>query len=347
MSRIVNIREREDRQSVAGRWIARMDRGLSPEEAVALQEWMAADSRNAAELLSMAQNWDEMDDLARLAELFPENTASRKPRNSIVGPLRAAAAVAGLAVLAVVLWSLSDIPGAGAPVAETPPVDLYETTVGEQSTAVLSDGSVVVLNTNSRMQVVYSDTGRLLLLQRGEIHVEVAHDPLRPLSVVAGGRIVQAVGTSFSVEITPDDRIELVVTEGKVIVGVVAADREGDTPPDALTEQPDNTVAAGEEIVLGAKDESVKPVSKEDIEVRLSWREGRLIFRGESLEYALAEVERYTTVQFVFLEQDLKTRSVTGRFRAGDVEGLLAALRTNFNIGAEHLDDGQVLLSSL
>lgn len=345
MSRVVNIRDSDDRQSAAGRWIARMDRGLSAEESAALQTWMMADSRNAAALLSMAQNWDEMDDLARLAELFPENVSNRRGGGRVNRPLQAAV-VAGIAVLAVLFWSLPDIPGPSAPAANPQPVDVYETAIGEQSTAVLSDGSVVVLNTNSSMRVVYTNAGRSLLLERGEIHVDVAHDPLRPLSVVAGGHIVQAIGTSFSIEITPADQIELVVTKGKVIVGVVSAEDESNAPPHVLTELPDNTVAAGEEIVLGAKDESVKPVSEEDIEVRLSWREGSLIFRGESLEYALAEVERYTTVQFVFLEQDLKTRSVTGRFRAGDVEGLLAALRSNFNIGAQHLDDGQVLLLS-
>ena len=81
--------------------------------------------------------------------------------------------------------------------------------------------------------------------------------------------------------------------------------------------------------------------------MKLSWREGRVVFRGESLEAALAEIERYTTVQFVFLDEDLKSRSVTGRFRAGDVDGLLVALRTNFNITHERSDDGRVLLSNL
>ena len=99
--------------------------------------------------------------------------------------------------------------------------------------------------------------------------------------------------------------------------------------------------------MLGTPEETTKQLSDEDIEAKLSWREGRLIFRGERLEAALAEVERYTTVQFVFLEDEIRTREVVGRFRAGDVDSLLLALRLNFNVAYERIDDGQVLLSNL
>ena len=67
-------RERkEDDQHVleASEWIARMDRGLSNEDAEALLAWMRADSRNEEQLLKMARIWDKMDVLARLSELFP------------------------------------------------------------------------------------------------------------------------------------------------------------------------------------------------------------------------------------------------------------------------------------
>jgi transmembrane sensor len=107
------------------------------------------------------------------------------------------------------------------------------------------------------------------------------------------------------------------------------------------------TVAAGEQLILGSSQEEITEVSLEEIEVKLSWRQGNLIFRGESLEDAVAEIGRYTTVEFVILDDDLKRVRIAGLFRAGDVDGLLATLRENFDISYQWTDDGKILLSSL
>lgn len=345
MSKVVKLSAQDDRLQSASRWVARMDKGLSATDKDKLQAWMAEDPRNEQALLSMTKNWDEMDDLARLADLFPD-VGDRPPAHRQT--IWRVAATAAFAAASGLLWlSIHDAQDPVDRSMTALSANIYETTIGEQATAILSDGTEVVLNTNSRLRVDYSDQARTLFLERGEIHVDVVSDATRPLSVVAGDRIFQAVGTSFSVEIREGDQIELVVTEGHVLVGIQPLDGRSPRGPLLVDQSNENTIAAGEEIVFGLTDEIVVPVSPEEIEVKLAWREGRLIFSGETLEAALAEVERYTTVEFVFLEQDLKTHSVTGRFRAGDVESLLAALRINFNIVSERADDGRILLSSL
>ena len=344
MSKVFNLHSNDERLEIASQWIVRMDQGLSASEEAELQAWMAEDDRNAQRLLSMAKRWDKMHDLVRLAELFPEPGIERPAKRGRALSWVAAAVSVVAAVAAGLFWfsDLSERESQEVQRAAT----AYETAIGAQSKITLEDGSSVVLNTNTLIRVSYSPQARILELERGEIHVDVAADVDRPFSVVAGDRIVQALGTSFTVEITDQQHIELTVTEGKVIVGVHPP---GTVMPAVtlLAQSTNNTVAAGEEVVLGAPNQVVTPVSAEDLEVKLSWREGRLIFRDEPLEQALAEVERYTTVQFVFMDEDLKARSVTGRFRAGDVDGLLIALRMNFDIVHERADDGRVLLSSL
>ena len=345
MSKVVNLHTNDERLEIASQWIVRMDAGLSAAEEVELQAWMAEDERNAARLLSMAKRWDKMHELSRLADLFPEpgvETPAKRSRSV----LWVAAAASVIVAIAGGLFWFSDLSERGDPDTQHTAANTYETAIGEQSTITLEDGSSVVLNTNTLMRVRYSSESRVLELKRGEIHVDVAADRNRPFSVVAGDRILQALGTSFSVEITDEQHIELIVTEGKVIVGVHPPGTAAPVVP-LLAQSTDNTVAAGEEVVLGSPDQAVTQVSAEDIEVKLSWREGRLIFHDEPLEQALAEVERYTTVQFVFMDEDIKARAVTGRFRAGDVDGLLIALRMNFDIVHERAEDGRVLLSSL
>jgi len=102
---------------------------------------------------------------------------------------------------------------------------------------------------------------------------------------------------------------------------------------------------------MGASDsltlleERVTAVPQAEVAVKLSWQQGNLVFRGESLEDAVKEVGRYTSVEFVFLDEELKKVRIAGLFKAGDVEGLLSALRENFNIVSQRIDGKKVLLS--
>jgi len=107
------------------------------------------------------------------------------------------------------------------------------------------------------------------------------------------------------------------------------------------------TVTAGEQMTLDVDEEEIRPVSPEEIDIKLSWRQGSLVFRGESLEKAVAEIGRYTTVEFVIVDENLKKVRIAGMFKAGDVDGLLATLRENFDVTYERTDDGKILLSGL
>lgn len=336
----------------ASEWISRLDRGLSAGEAQALRAWMAADARNAEVLMSMARMWDKLDALARLSDLFPEPARLRNRRNSRM-PYRLAAAASVLVAALAVIWSQFDsspfhLPGSE-PKAQIAGMSdgLYETAIGEKSTVTMPDGTLIVLNTNSLLHVEYTPSQRLLTLERGEVNVRVARDESRPLSVVAGDQVFEAVGTAFNVQIIESRKVELVVTEGRVRVGVRkrSSDSAETVTPDVPVPSP-RTVSAGEKLILGTIEEEITPVSPEEIEVRLSWRNGNLIFRGEPLEEALEEVGRYTAVEFVFVDDDLRRRPVAGLFKAGDVDGLLASLRENLDIVHERVDDRTVLLDS-
>ena len=334
----------------ASLWIVKMDRGLTDDERTALQEWMQAEQKNHDILMEMTQLWDKMDAMSRLSDLFgndqeqgKEHAKEHSDTYSRARPIRAIAASL-LVATGLSLWAMI----AGVNLQSGDPI--YHTAVGEQSIVMLNDGSQITLNTNTKVQVRYTDQARLLELVSGELHVRVAKDPSRPLSVMAGEQIIQAVGTEFNIEITDQQKIELVVTEGKVKVGVpeTPPTNQPQIPsPNSLSVDARSRAAAGEKTMLG--DSKVKrkvtEVSADDIAVKLSWRSGNLIFRGESLEEAVKEVGRYTSVEFVFMNEDLKKMRVAGLFKAGDVEGLLATLRENFDIVTHRDDNGKVLLS--
>ena len=325
----------------ASDWIVKLDRGLSADEKIALREWLQSDTANHDILMEMTQLWDKMDAMSRLSDLFAKPgtpTQASKTNNKRYRPYLAIAASAVLAGI-VGLWAL--LGGLNLD------NNIYHTAVGEQSSVMLPDGTQLILNTNTKVSVHYTAQQRLLQLDSGEINISVAKDPSRPLSVMAAGQIVQAIGTEFNIEITDQQNIELVVTEGKVKVAVQQ------DPQKSLARQtqlalPDNalTLGAGEQINLGSAKQQVTEVSADEIEVKLSWRQGNLIFRGESLEEAIKEIGRYTSVEFIFINEGLKKTRVAGMFKAGDVEGLLATLRENFNIVSERDGAGNVLLNA-
>ena len=349
MTNVYHLPPEKRRYRTAAQWVSRIDRGLAEDEEDQLRRWIAENPENRETFLRVARQWDRFNELSRLADLFPEPGARRRSRSRLGWYATAASAVVAVAVVLLIADGTPELPGDEPPLASARTTAVYETAVGEQSTVALADGSRVTLNTNSRLDVRYSDFHRVLTLVRGEIHVDVAPDPDRPLTVFAGDRMVQAVGTSFGVEIRDDRDIEVVVTEGKVLVSVRpdSPTGSGDSrtpvlPPSTLT------VAQGEEVRLGDDAPTeVRDVSDEEIRVRLAWRDGDLIFRGEPLGEAMAEVGRYTTVEFVFLNNQLKEERIVGRFKAGDVEGLLAVLRENLSITYEKTSDGRILLGSL
>jgi len=345
MSNIIEFPNREAIYDQASLWIARMDRELTSAEQQELAQWLAASEQHRSVLFEMAELWDKMDSLARLADLFQ---APAKPTRQ---PRFYGAIAASVALLAVVIgWNLApQVPGqllALLPFQEQVVDGVYETAVGEHSNVNLPDGSQLVLNTNSRVTVKYSDDHRLFLLERGEINIEVAHDKDRPLSVMAGNKVVQAVGTAFNVRLQTDNQVALLVTDGKVLVAQKTVQQTIDKivaerlPASALA------VSKGEKIMLGAERETIAKVDDNEIVAKLSWRQGNLVFRGETLEEALVEINRYTSVQFEVADESIKQERIAGLFKAGDVDGLLAALEQNFNIHNQRMGNNKIRLSA-
>ena len=345
-------------------WIARIDRELQEEEQVALQQWLAASPLNQQELFEVAKLWDKMDALSRLSALFgavepqhaqhdSHNSSQTSSHSANHGKrsfrtLAMAASTAALLLLGGLLYRSEVLPMVNPSSSIASMQATYQTRVGENTTIELPDSSKLVLNTNSFVVVRYSAAARVIELQRGEINIDVAHDTSRPLSVIAGGKIIQAVGTAFNVDLRKD-HVELIVTDGKVLVG----SNPGDEPPaeqllSKRLPQSSLAISKGEWVDLDPKGQAPEQVQRMDaveLAASLSWRSGNLIFRGENLEDALAEISRYTDIEFELADDaKLKQIHVAGMFKTGDVNGLLEIFRTNFNISHERLSRDKILL---
>lgn len=350
MSEVVHFpNARRIREEACG-WIARIDAGLSDDDRSALNEWLARSPEHRNVLLELSSLWDEMELLSELAGLFPlKGPARRKaPARFARSNLGLAATAAGVVALLGVWLAVSLSPESPEP-ATPAQVELHETDVGQQSHVRLADGSVLTLNTNTRLRVEYTDHQRMVVLERGEATFDVAHDATRPFAVYAGRQVVQAIGTVFNVQLKVNDELEVAVTEGRVRV----LHRIGSPAPEASAGASiatanellvvDSVVSAGQAVVVEDDISTLRRLEPEDIDVDLAWQRGMLIFRGDPLETVLGEVGRYTTVEFELADDALAAIRVGGYFRAGEIDSLLLALRENFNIHAERSGDKVIL----
>jgi len=339
MSNVIKLRTEETILEEASLWIARLDRQLSDDEQVELKAWLGADERHHEAFLEMAELWDRMDVLSVLADVA--RAPGRQKPSVWLG--WAAALLIGFG-----LWfSWQPMQAWLSPESVIVLKEkVYSTTVGELRTVRLADKSVLTLNTNSSVIVTYTNQQRIIQMQRGELHIEVAHDSSRPLSVYASGKVIQAVGTAFNVYVEQGD-VQVTVTDGTVLVAQQDVSRKDPVRPKTLM-LPETalSLSQGQFSVVSADQPQIQTLKKDDLTALVSWQQGKLIFNGETLAEAMQQVSRYGDVEFKIADSALAAIPVVGLFRNDDLKGVLFALQENFSVQHQWLDNHTILLSA-
>ncbi|MBU3022354.1 FecR domain-containing protein [Aestuariibacter sp. A3R04] len=351
MSNVSKFSSKDEIHEEACLWISRIDRGLSAEEAESLQQWMAASQSHRRILFELAQLWDDLSVLNELKGLFPLKTSHKGDTLKARKILRHArwSVAAGFILMAAAALMMVDSQWFGRNDNGYALVQRVGTAIGEQKTLTLDDGSVIHLNTNSAIHISYNDVQRKIDLIKGEAHFTVAHDATRPFTVNAGANSVTAIGTAFNMQYTHDDVFELVVTEGRVLVQDKQASITREEIADVITHRTASHAArlvdAGEKAKVAGTVNDRQSLDDSAMEQDLAWQQGMIVFKGEPLEDALREIERYTAVDFEIQGDSLKQKRVAGYFKVGDISGLLFALKNSFNIEHKRLDPMTIQLS--
>jgi transmembrane sensor len=190
-------------------WLARQRSGSMTEaDQQHFQQWLRSSNENY-------ETWQRLEQ--RLGHLFTDLPMVSRQVLSHAGPsrrhlLRGALGVAGLGLGSWWLQRARLMPGMGG--------DL-QSGLAERRSFILEDGSRVVLNAQSRVDLALSTQQRRLILREGAVSIQVAADPARPFIVHTVFGEALALGTRFTVTLR-ENGMHVWVQESKV--QVTAAD---------------------------------------------------------------------------------------------------------------------------
>lgn len=338
-------------EAEAAAWVARFDAGdVSAKEQAEFQEWLNRSAFHRDAIADYGTLWSQFDALGLLitTDEAPREADARDSRPIMLERARpwlaacaaAVIAVAGGAVLfhprAPQLAKVEGHPAAGF----LPAKSSYETAVGGQKKITLADGSSVILNTNSRLDVDFSAKCRDVHLVRGEAYFEVVHDKARPFIVHADDYVVRDIGTAFDVHLSKSGLVEVGVTKGSVEVRPVHGAHVSRAAKGL------GVLVAGDDVLLGQQIASAETVPHADLGRKLAWRQGQLIYSGQPLSEVLADVSRYSNIKIELADPALENLPVGGAFRTDQIEAIFAALQNNFGVHAQWIDPQHVRFTS-
>ena len=194
---------------------------------------------------------------------------------------------------------------------------------------------------------------------QGEALFVVAKDEARRFRVFAGGGRIDAVGTAFSVYLK-GDAVDITVTEGEVAVSTALSSTAGASSGAGAAMAPTDadwgTLRAGQIATLPRVDDPIsttqislpesRDIQDHELQRRMSWTNGNLIFSGDPLEQVVGEISRYTTVKIEFADPEVRDIRVGGVFPVGETGPMFDALEQTFGLTVTYLSPDRVRISA-
>lgn len=190
---------------------------------------------------------------------------------------------------------------------------------GGEYQVTLSDGSVVYLNSDTRLRfpVAFGDTKREVHLS-GEAYFEVAKDS-RPFVVVTDRIDVRVYGTAFNINTHDRAKVQTVLVRGEVGVSVRDSGREYRVKPSQMAEYD--------------KADGAMTLREVNTAHYVAWKEGYFVFEDRSLEQIMQTLSLWYDMDVAFADPRLRELRFTGHMRRyNQINVILNAISAGANV---------------
>jgi transmembrane sensor len=296
----------------AAAWIAQLhDEQRAPDLEARVHAWLGKSEDHRRAFNRMMHVWERTGEIqmrARRDTIAPSRTRRRWRFNPWTATVAATLVLAGS--FAVYYWRDNSV----------------VTGVGQQQVRLLPDGTRVVLNTDTRIEVNYDERARRVRLIRGEAWFDVSKRPTWPFVVSVDGEEIRALGTSFIVRHDGIQDLSVILVEGRISVAPIARHDE------VASENP-QILSPGQRLVISRN--HAPAVDQPELTRITAWEHGRVEFEETPLADAVNEMNRYSKSHVTVADGDIARLRIGGVFRAGDSNEFVRVVTAAFGLRAD------------
>ncbi|GGA11607.1 FecR family protein [Dyella caseinilytica] len=330
----------------AAAWYIEQQEPLSERQRVEFMNWLRASPKHVAEYFAIVQMNGDMKAAAALEKLttaelveqtrhsnpivmfprmgrgvpkeLPPQAAIRVRSGRLLAGLVGMAATFVLAWLGVAHWHLAQVPS------QRVYAQSYTGDANGVRSLTLSDGTLIQLDHNSRIDVRFDAHYRRIAVLSGHVLFDMGKDHTRPMVVDVGGHVLQDIGTIFDVKRSTDgDTLTVISGRVRVLNAQHGASKSEGLPP---LGDPVADLTAGQQVELDASGVSLaRTVQPEQV---TAWLPSEISFQHEAIGDVARRFNAYTSKPLVIENDRIAEKRISGVFRANNQQGFLAYLST-------------------
>lgn len=210
----------------------------------------------------------------------------------------------------LIVGLLIQIPGVNDSMVNT--AAIYSTPAGSRATVELSDGTSIMLNVASRLEVPenFGKSVRTVKLE-GEASFNVVHSSGIPFSVNAANTQTTVLGTEFGIRAYPKNPFQVVVRSGKVSV--------------------DTSVLSANDM-LRIVNGNPEIIRDRGIDKALAFAEGKLVIDNRPLADAIDDLNRWYNADIHLSHDSLGSMMMDAVLMEGSIGDLMEVLQAIFGV---------------